>query len=78
MPNSAALKKPTNLTLDKALLAEAKELKVNISKAAEIGLRQEVANAKAALWRQENASAIDSSNQWIEKHGLPLDPYRQF
>ena len=78
MPGSKTAKKPTNLSLDRALLAEAKDLKINLSSAAETGLRQAVASAKAARWKAENAQAMDSSNDWVEKHGLPLERYRQF
>jgi post-segregation antitoxin (ccd killing protein) len=27
-------------------------------------------------WRAENADAIASVNDWVEKHGLPLAKYR--
>jgi hypothetical protein len=27
-------------------------------------------------WQEENAEAIRSINDWVEKNGLPLDPYR--
>lgn len=78
MPATKPLKKPTNLSLDQSLLAEARELDVNLSRAAEAGLRQEIARAKSERWKAENASAIESSNQWAETHGLPLSRYRQF
>ena len=78
MSTTQARKKPTNLSLDTSLLAEAKGLNVNLSRAAEAGLRQEIAHAKSERWKAENADAIDSSNQWFETHGLPLDRYRQF
>ena len=29
-------------------------------------------------WREENREAIESSNAWVKKHGLPLAEYRQF
>ena len=29
-------------------------------------------------WQAENAEAIASSNAWVEKHGLPLGPYRKY
>jgi post-segregation antitoxin (ccd killing protein) len=29
-------------------------------------------------WLEENQVAIESSNKWVEKHGLPLAQYRQF
>lgn len=71
-------KKPTNLTLDPQLLAEARALNINLSQAAEAGLRHAVATAKAEAWKRENAAAIASSNDWVEARGLPLDKYRQF
>ena len=75
---NAQLRKPTNLSLDAALLTEAKELKVNLSRAAEEGVRTAVAAAKSAQWRTANAAALRSSNSYVEKHGLPLDSFRQF
>lgn len=71
-------RKPTNLSMDAALLSEAKALKVNLSRAAEEGVRHAVAAAKAAQWKAENADALESSNAYVEKHGLPLDTFRQF
>ncbi len=75
---SAQPRKPTNLSLDSALLTEARALNVNLSRAAEEGLRAAVAAAKAAQWRAENAEALQSSNSYVERHGLPLDRFRQF
>jgi len=72
------LRKPTNLSMDATLLSEAKALKVNLSRAAEDGLRNAVAIAKAKRWRAENAAALQSSNEYVEKQGLPLDTFRQF
>ncbi len=78
MSTTTAFKKPTNLSMDFELLKEARELKINLSKAAEEGLRHEVTRVKATLWKRENALAIESSNKWVEANGLPLDQYRQF
>jgi len=75
---NAQSRKPTNLSLDSLLLKEAKALKVNLSRAAEEGVRNAVAVAKAAQWQAENATALQSSNDYVEKHGLPLDTFRQF
>ncbi|GFE67285.1 type II toxin-antitoxin system CcdA family antitoxin [Litoreibacter roseus] len=71
-------RKPTNLSMDVSLLTEAKALKVNLSRAAEEGVRQAVAAAKTEQWKEENAAALRSSNSYAEKHGLPLDKFRQF
>ncbi len=78
MSIAQAQKKPTNLSLDRSLLAEARELNVNLSRAAEAGLRQAIAQTKSERWKAENAAAMESSNQWVEEHGLPLEKYRQF
>jgi antitoxin CcdA len=77
-PVSAQTRKPTNLSLDAALIGEAKALSVNLSQAAEEGVRAAVAKAKAARWKAENAEALDGYNRWVEANGLPLDKYRQF
>lgn len=71
-------KKPTNLTLDRGLLSEARLFGVNISQAAEAGLRQAVRDAKVEAWKRENAKALAESNTWVEEHGLPLERYRLF
>ena len=65
-------RKPTSLSLDAKLLTRAKALKVNLSRAAEDGVREAVAVAKAKQWKAENAAAIQSSNEYVERHGLPL------
>lgn len=78
MQPQTAAKKPTNLTLDRSLLAEARSFGVNLSQAAEAGLRRAVAEAKAQAWQRENAAALASSNAWADRQGLPLDAYRQF
>lgn len=78
MQGLTAPRKATNLTLDPVLLMEARSFGVNLSKAAEAGLRRAVAAAKIEAWQRENATALASSNAWIEAQGLPLDAYRQF
>lgn len=78
MQAQTAVRKATNLTLDPALLAEARSFGVNLSQAAEAGLRRAVAAAKAEDWQRENAAALASSNAWTDARDLPLDQYRQF
>ena len=76
--STTAPRKATNVTLPETLLAEAKSLEINISKAAEAGLAQAVAERRAEIWRRENRDAIASSNAYIEDHGLPLRRQRMF
>lgn len=70
--------KPTNVSLDATLVAEAKELGVNISLASARGLEQAVKEARGKRWLEENMEALESSNAWVEANGLPLEKYRLF
>jgi len=72
------IRKPANLSLDSHLLAEAKTLKVNLSRAAEEGIRAAVVHSKSELWQAENRDALESSNDFVERDGLPLGHLRQF
>lgn len=71
-------RKATNLSLDAELLRDARALGLNVSRAAEDGLRAAVRSARAAARRAENAEAIASANAWVEKNDPPLAAYRQF
>ena len=71
-------RKPTNVSLDAALVADAKALGINLSRACETGLAAELKAERERQWREENAEAIASSNAYVEKYGLPLARYHQF
>lgn len=71
-------RKPTNITLDADLLEQAKALRINISQASEEGVSRAVAARLAAVWLQENQAALDSSNAYVDKNGLPLARHRNF
>jgi antitoxin CcdA len=68
----------TNVSLDAALVAEAKALGVNISLASARGLEAAVKEARGKRWLEENMEALESSNAWVEANGLPLEKYRLF
>ena len=71
-------RKATNLSLDISLLEQARALDINISRACERGLAEQIAEARAVRWRAENAEALASSNEYVERNGLPLSNFRQF
>jgi antitoxin CcdA len=73
-----APKKTTSVSVAEPLLAEAKALGINVSQAAEEGLAKAVSTKRSEQWIQENWDAIQSSNEYVEKHGLPLAKYRMF
>jgi antitoxin CcdA len=72
------VRRATNVSINAQLLAEARALEVNISRAAEQGLARAIAERRAALWLEENQAALESSNAYVEQHGLPLAQYRGF
>jgi antitoxin CcdA len=74
----ASAKRATNVSLRSDLIDEAKKLGINISEACEQGLEKQVARSRAEQWLDENRAALESSNAYVEKHGLPLARYRQF
>lgn len=71
-------RKPANLSLDSDLILQARDLRINLSRAAEEGIERAVKAERERLWRLENAEAIRQENEYVEKHGLPLAKYRQF
>jgi len=71
-------KRPTNVSLSRRLLAEAREHDINISRACEQGLARQIAESRARKWLEENAAAIQSSNDHVAAHGLPLARHRRF
>lgn len=71
-------RKATNLSLDANLRAQAKAFDTNISRSAELGIYSAVKKAQEAAWLRANKDALESSNQYVESHGLPLQKHRQF
>ena len=71
-------RRATSLTMDRQLLDDARELGVNVSRAAEAGLTAALKEAREAAWKRENADAIAYWNTYIEENGLPLADFRQF
>ena len=72
------MQKVINISLDNSLLEEARMLGINISRACERGLADQIAEMRRQPWLDENRDAIESSNTFVEAHGLPLAQYRQF
>ena len=72
---ATAPRRPTSLTLDRRLLDEARELGVNVSRAAEDGVARAL---RAARTREENAAALEDYNRFIDASGIPLSEFREF
>ncbi|WGV16908.1 type II toxin-antitoxin system CcdA family antitoxin [Fuscovulum ytuae] len=71
-------RRATSMTLDAALLDEARALGLNISRAAEEGIRAQVRAERSRRWKEDNAADIAAYNKWIEENGVPLARFRKF
>jgi antitoxin CcdA len=69
-------KKATNVTLDSALLAEARALGINLSRTLEERLEELVKAERIKRWQEENRAAIESMNRFIEKYGIFGEEFR--
>jgi antitoxin CcdA len=71
-------RKAVNLSLDAELLKLARELDINLSRAAASGIAKAVKAERERRWLEGNAEAIEAYNHYIAKNGLPLEEYRTF
>jgi antitoxin CcdA len=71
-------RKSTNVTLPPEVLNRAKELGINLSRASERGVREEIQEAEARRWADDNAGLVAAYTAMIERDGLPLAKYRTF
>ena len=76
MPENS--RRAANLSIDAAVIEKARSLKINLSRAAEDGVRRAISREEAKQWAEENADVIRGSNEYVEKFGLPLEKYRVF
>jgi antitoxin CcdA len=71
-------KRAANVSLSEALVAEARDLGINVSRACEDGLASEVRRATAKRWQDQNTAGFEAWNAYVEQHGVPLAAYRKF
>ncbi len=71
-------RRPTNVSLPEHLVAEAKALGVNLSRASETGVAAAIKAERGRRWKLENQAAVAAYNEWVAEHGLPLDSFRAF
>ena len=71
-------RKPVNLTIDAGLLADARELGINLSATLELALIESVKRELGRRWLEENAEAIAAYNQHVGKLGVFSDGLRSF
>ena len=71
-------RRATNVSLRSDLIDEARRLDINISRACEHGLEEQVRASLRDRWLEENREALEAWNKWVEENGLPLAQYRHF
>lgn len=74
----SAPKKPTNVSINRDLLQQAKEHQINLSQALELRLAELLREQKQQQWLQENQEAVEAYNRRIEANGLFSDGVRRF
>lgn len=67
----SSARRSANVSIDAALLDEAKALDLNLSRAGEAGIRAAVKAEKERRWLEENKAAIEHYNRWIAENGMP-------
>ena len=71
-------RKPVNLSLDTGIVAAAREAGLNLSQISEAALRQAAKLEAERSWKEEHRAAMEASNNWLEKNGLPYAELRLF
>ena len=71
-------RKSTSLSLDADLIARAKDVGVNLSRAAEAGIKDQVRKAEADLRKSNNKDAFAAYDKFISEHGILLSKHRMF
>ena len=71
-------RKSTNVTLPPEVLERAKQLGINLSRASERGVREEIQEAEARRWAEDNAELVAAYTAMVDRDGLPLAKYRTF
>ena len=71
-------KRATNLSLSEDVLADARELNINLSQACEQHLRALIRQERERRWLAEHADFVAAYNATVSQPGLPLDEWHTF
>ena len=64
--------------LDAALVAEARDMGVDVVTELNARLRELIGKARRERWLKENREALEDANAFLARHGLWSDGKRQF
>ena len=71
-------KKAANLSVDQALLEQARDLNLNLSQVFEASLGEAVRQRQREAWLRNNRAALRAYNVHIERDGVFSDGLRSF
>ena len=71
-------KRAVNVTVDEYVLADAKQLGMNLSQVLEDELRRRVKEEKNRRFDEEHREALEAHNTFIERHGIWSKKYRSW
>ena len=74
----SAVKKPTNLSINSDLLAQARAEKLNLSRVLEERLLEILRERGRVAWLERNRTALEAYNQRVEQDGVFSDGLRRF
>src|SRR5262245_8627781 len=77
-PPKPARKRAVNVTVDEDILAEAKQLGLNLSQVLNDELRRRVTEEKIRRFEAEHREAIEAHNRFIDKHGIFGEEFRNW
>jgi antitoxin CcdA len=71
-------KKAVNLRIDRALIDQAKAMRINLSQLLESSLEEILRQKQQQIWMADNRDAIDAYNHRVETRGLFSRGLRRF
>jgi antitoxin CcdA len=71
-------KKKMSLSISEPLAEAARQLDINLSRAAESGILQEIKRRRDTAWLEKNRPAMAAYNERIEREGLFGEEHRGF
>ncbi|MDG4714146.1 type II toxin-antitoxin system CcdA family antitoxin [Enterobacter hormaechei] len=79
MPVSAMrYKKTVSVTLEPALLQQARDAGINLSATLTTALKHQIRESEAERWKRANRKALQELNRITDEHGLLSDDHRTF
>ena len=74
-PRNNTRKQTINVTIQKNIIHQAKELDLNISRNAEKGIENAIKEEHSKRWKEENKAAIEAHNKRVDNEGLLINSY---